>query len=98
MDIKTLKNTKTELELEITGENETILIPIAHMLMENKDIEYAACITDHPLSNTRRLFIRASKGSPKTHLQKAVQQLEKQAQTFDTFFKKPTRTKKKSTK
>jgi len=43
MDLKTIKKTKTELELEITGEDETILHPITHILLQNDDVEYAAC-------------------------------------------------------
>ena len=31
---------------------------------KNDDVEYAACMTDHPLDNKRRLFIRMKKGSP----------------------------------
>jgi len=50
MDLKTIKKTKTELELEITGEDETILHPITHILLQNDDVEYAACMADSPLA------------------------------------------------
>ena len=37
MDLKKIKKTSKELELEVTGENETILNPIAQVLLQNED-------------------------------------------------------------
>ena len=104
MELKTIKKTKHELELEIIDENETILTPITHVLTEHEDVDYAACIADHPLSNKRRLFIRTKKGKPDDLLKKAVKQLEDEVKQFGTFFKekptskKPTGKKSKSKK
>ena len=94
MELKTLKKTQKELELEITDENETILIPITHILADYEDVDYAACITDHPLSNKRRLFIRAKKGKPDEHLKKAVKQLEDEIKKFGKQFEGKTTSKK----
>lgn len=77
-----IKKTKNELEIEILGENETILNPITHILTENKDVEYAACMADHTLSNKRRLFIRMIKGSPEEALAKAVKYLDDELKKF----------------
>ena len=86
MELKTIKKTKTELELEVIDENETILNPITHILSENEDVEYAACMTDHPLSNKRRLFIRMEKGSPDEALKKAVKYLDDEIKKFGKNF------------
>ncbi|UCF12767.1 MAG: hypothetical protein JSW06_00530 [Thermoplasmatales archaeon] len=86
MDVKTIKKTKTELEIEVIDENETILNPIIHILSENKDIEYATCIADHPLINKRRLFIRVKKGNPNEFLKKAVKQLGDEVKKFGKNF------------
>ncbi len=86
MELKTIKKTKNELELEIIDENETILNPITHLLSENNDVEYAACMTDHPLSNKRRLFIRTTKGSPDEALKKAVKHLDDEIKKFGKNF------------
>jgi len=94
MDVKPLKNTKTELDLEITGENETILTPLTSVLMDDADVEYAACITDHPLSPKRRIYIRTIKGTPKAALGKAIKQLQKEINDFQSYFKKPSKAKK----
>ncbi|MCK5260612.1 MAG: DNA-directed RNA polymerase subunit L [Thermoplasmatales archaeon] len=86
MDLKTIKKTKTELEIEVIDENETILNPITHILSENEDVEYATCMTDHPLDNKRRLFIRVKKGNPNEILKKAVRQLGDEVKKFGKNF------------
>ena len=82
MEIKTIKKTSKELEIEITDENETILNPITEVLLENDDVDYAAYMTDHPESRKRRLYIRVKKGKPDEMLKKAVKQLEDEMKTF----------------
>jgi len=88
MDLKTIRKTKTELELEIVGEDETILHPITHILLQNDDVEYAACMTDSPLDTKKRLFIRVKKGSPEEILKKAVKYLEDEIKQFGKNFEK----------
>jgi len=86
MDLKTIKKTKTELEIEVIDENETILNPIIHILSDNEDVEYATCMTDHPLDNKRLLFIRVKKGNPNEILKKAVRELEDEVKKFGKNF------------
>lgn len=86
MDLKTIKKTKTELELEIIGEDETILHPITHILLQNNDVEYAACMADSPLAKKKRLFVRVKKGSPEDVLKKAVKYLEDEIKQFGKNF------------
>lgn len=88
VDLKTIKKTKNELEIEVFGENETILNPIVHVLLENKDVEYAACLTDHPLLNKRRLFIRVKKGNPYDILKNTIKQLSDDVKKFGKNFEK----------
>ena len=86
MELHVLKKTKTELEVEVVDENETILHPITHILTQNDDVEYATCMADHPLSNKRRLFIRVKKGDPQDALKKAVKYLEDEIKKFGKNF------------
>ena len=83
MELKILKKTKTELELELIDENETILNPITHKLSANEDVEYAAFLADHPLANSRRLFIRVKKGDPKKILQQVIKELQTELTKFE---------------
>lgn len=86
MELKPIKKTSKELELEVVGENETILNPITSVLLEFKEVDYAACFTDHPSSNKRRLYLRVSKGKPDEILKKAVKQLENEMKEFRKHF------------
>ena len=94
MELKTIKKTAKELELEITGETETLLNPITEVLLEYKDVDYASYHTDHPESNKRRLFIRVNKGKPEDMLKKAVKQLEDEIKTFSKNFEAKSKSKK----
>jgi len=82
MDLKTIRKTTKELELEITDENETILNPIVQVLLKNEDVDYATYMADHPESNKRTLYIRVKKGNPEDILKKAVKQLEDEVKFF----------------
>lgn len=86
MELKTIKKTTKELELEIIGENETILNPITEVLLQNDDVDYASYLTDHPESPKRRLYIRVKKGKPEDALKKAVKQLEDEVKIFSKNF------------
>ncbi len=94
MEMKTIKKTTKELELEITDENETILNPITEVLLQNKDVEYASYITDHPESKKRTLYIRVKNGKPEEILLKAVKQLEDEVKTFSKNFEDKSKSKK----
>jgi DNA-directed RNA polymerase subunit L len=82
MELKTIKKTTKELELEIIGETETLLNPITDVLLDNDDVDYASYMCDHPELKRRRLFIRVKKGNPEEILKKAVKQLEEEMKSF----------------
>jgi len=94
MELKTIKKTTKELEIEITDENETILNPITEVLLQNNDVEYASYMSDHPESKNRRLFLRVKKGKPEEILLKAVKQLENEVKNFTKTIQDKTKNKK----
>ena len=94
MELKTIKKTAKELELEITGETETLLNPITEVLLDYNDVDYASYLSDHPESTKRRLYIRVKKGKPEDALKKAVKQLEDEIKTFSKSIKTKSTSKK----
>jgi len=86
MELKKIRKTSKELELEVTDENETMLNPITETLLKNEDVDYASYITDHPESNKRRLYLRVKKGNPLDILKKAVKQIESELKDFEKNF------------
>ncbi|MCD6107978.1 MAG: DNA-directed RNA polymerase subunit L [Thermoplasmata archaeon] len=77
MEINTIKKTKKELELEIIGEDETLLNPIKQRLLEENEVEYAEYFIDHPLTGKPRLYIKTRKEDPLDVLKKTLKSLEK---------------------
>jgi len=94
MELKTIKKTTKELELEITGENETILNPITELLLQNQDVDFASYMADHPESPKRRLYIHVKKGKPEESLKKVVKQLEDEVKQFSKTFEQKSKSKK----
>jgi len=86
MELKTIKKTTKELEIEITGETETLLNPITEVLLGYDDVDYASYLSDHPESKKRRLYIRVKKGKPEDLLKKAIKHLEDEIKTFSKDF------------
>jgi DNA-directed RNA polymerase subunit L len=94
MELKTIKKTTKEIELEVIGETETLLNPITEVLLQNSDVDYASYMSDHPESNKRRLFVRVKKGKPEDALKKAVKQLEDEAKNFNKTLESKSKSKK----
>jgi len=82
MELKKIKKTAKELEIEIIDENETILNPLTEVLLQNSDVDYASYFSDHPNSNKRKLYLRVKKGKPEDILKKAVKHLEDEVKDF----------------
>ena len=94
MELKTIKKTTKELEVEITGETETLLNPITEVLLEYDNVDYASYLSDHPESKKRRLYIRVKNGKPEEALKKAVKQLEDEIKSFSKNFQTKSKSKK----
>jgi len=91
MEIKTIKSTSKQLEVEIIDENETLLNPITQVLLQQDEVEYASTITKHPAAPTRRLYLRlkaGTKSKPETVLKNAVKEVQKQVKTFKKEYEK----------
>lgn len=78
--MKILKNTKTELEIEITGETHSLCNVLRKTLMEDKSVESAAYVIDHPIVGEPVLYIKGK--NPKKSLQKAAETIMSQCDDF----------------
>lgn len=97
MELKTIKKTKKELELEVKDEDATILNPITERLLKDKDVDYASYISGHPEDRRKKLYIRIKKNKktkPMDTLAKTVKELEKEIKNFSKDFKSQTKSKK----
>ena len=94
MDVKMIKKSSKELEIEITGETETILNPITEVLLNYKEVDYASYMADHPESNKKHLYLRVTSGNPVDILKKAVKYLQDEIKSFNKDFETKTKSKK----
>ncbi len=78
--MKILKDTKNELEIEITGETHSLCNALRKTLMEDKGVESAAYVIDHPIVGEPVLYIKAK--NPRKSLQKAAETLISQCDEF----------------
>lgn len=82
MDLKPVNVTEHELEVELIGENETILNPIKVRLLADDDVEMAEYIFEHPFLSNPSVYIRTKKGDPLSALKRALKGLQKDYKDF----------------
>jgi len=78
--MKIIKDTKNELEIEITGETHTLCNTLRKTLMADKEVESAAYSIDHPIIGEPVLYIKAK--NPRKSLKKAAETIKKQCDEF----------------
>ena len=69
--MKVIKDTKKELEIEITGETHSLCNTIRKTLMEDEDVEAAAYVVEHPIIGEPKLYVKAK--NPKKSLKTAAE-------------------------
>ncbi len=87
MELRVLTQTANELEVEILGENETLLNPLKQALLADKDVDFAEYIIEHPTLSVPKIFLR-TKGSakPVTVLKRTLKSLIADFDTFEDAF------------
>jgi DNA-directed RNA polymerase subunit L len=93
--MKIIKDTKDELELEITGESHTLCNALRKTLMEDKDVVSAAYVMEHPTIGEPKLYVKAK--NPKKSLKKAAETIKNRCDELKKEIK-PTKKAKKNSK
>ena len=88
MEVSLLKNTKTELEIEIKGASETLLIPLLNKTLVDSKVDYASYYTGHIILDDPRFYLRTKKSSPNTVLKAATQAVLKDIATVQKTISK----------
>ena len=87
MELKVLSLTDNELEIEVVGENETLLNPIKQALLADKDVDFAEYIIEHPLLSRPKIFVRTrGKTKPQVVLKRAMKSLIADYDAFEDAF------------
>jgi DNA-directed RNA polymerase subunit L len=78
--MKIITDKKNELEIEITGETHTLCNALRKTLMEDKDVEAAAYVIEHPIIGEPKLYLRGK--NPKKSLKIAAETLQSRCDEF----------------
>ena len=78
--MKIIKDTKNELEIEITGETHSLCNALRKALMEDKNVESAAYVIPHPIVGEPNLYVKGK--NPRKSLEKAAKTLQKRSNEF----------------
>ena len=89
MEIKTIKDEKNELKIEIRGEGHTFCNLLQQILLEDNDVEIAGYDQPHPLVPTPIIYIRMKgEKSPSKALEKALTKIKERSSEFSQKFAK----------
>lgn len=87
MKLNVVSRTANELEIEIHGENETLLNPIKQALLNDKDVDFAEYIIEHPTLAVPKIFLRTKgKVSPETVVKRSIKSLIAEFDSFENAF------------
>jgi len=87
MELRVLNESANELEVEVLGENETLLNPVKQALLADKDVDFAEYIIEHPTLSIPRVFLRTKgKADPRKVLQRTIKGLIAEFDGFEDVF------------
>jgi len=88
MEFRVVKEDDKTLFLEVPGENHTVTNTLREELWNDKNVSEAADVKEHPYLAQPKIFVRVSRGSPRTALEKAAERVAERAGEFEKEFKK----------
>jgi len=89
MEVKVLSKSKSELRLEIVGEDHTFCNLLQNVLLEDKNVEIAGYDQPHPLIRTSVVFLRTKReASPEKALLNALAGIQELNKEFNDKFAK----------
>jgi len=89
MEVKVVSKTKTELKIEIIGEDHTFCNLLQNVLLNDKNVEIAGYDQPHPLIRSSIIYLRTKREvSPEKVLLNALQNLKEVNKEFDEKFSK----------
>jgi DNA-directed RNA polymerase subunit L len=87
MKLTVLSKTDNEMEIEVQGENETLLNPIKQALLADKDVEVAEYIIEHPSLSIPKIYVRTKgKAKPDAVVKRTIKGLVAEFDAFETEF------------
>lgn len=87
MEIKILKNEKTELEVEFIGADTSIPQLLVARLNEDKSVEFAGFKKEHPIIGNPKVILKTKKKEPAAVLLEKLEEIKAEVETLRKEFK-----------
>jgi DNA-directed RNA polymerase subunit L len=91
VDVRVVSRADKSIEVEVVGENETLLNLLKQRLLASPDVESATFLIGHPLLDQPRLVVAVRKGKPEAAVKAAAKELREELDKFETEFLKAAR-------
>jgi len=78
MEFKLVEKKKDSIRLEIENADETLIYPLIHELLQDKNVSDARYVTGHPQLDKATLTVEVKEGKPQAALKKAAKSLVNQ--------------------
>ncbi|MEM4389650.1 MAG: DNA-directed RNA polymerase subunit L [Candidatus Micrarchaeia archaeon] len=88
MKLNFIKKEDKHIEVEFVGEDITFPNALRDTLLEDEDVEFAACVVEHPEVAHPKLIVRTGKKKALSALKEATKKLSKKLEEFRAAFKK----------
>jgi len=78
MELRLLEKKKDTIKVEIQDPDETLIYPLIHELLQDKNVQDAKYLTGHPQLDKPVLMVTVKDGKPQAALKKAAKALANQ--------------------
>lgn len=86
MEVKTIKQDKDMLLVEVKGDTIGFANLIREELWNNKDVDEAASIKEHPYLEEPKIYVKTKSGKPKKALEDAAVSLQRKIKELKNEF------------
>jgi len=76
------------IELILKGEEHSFPNVLREIILEDKDVEFASYVIEHPEVGNPKLVVRTKTKKPETVIRNAIKKLEKRVGDFKSLLKK----------
>ncbi len=90
MELRLRNKTNNKLELEVIGENDTLLNLLKQKLLEDPGVETATYVMGHPYLDNPLFVVETKSGKPEQSLKNAAKELRQQFDEFETLLVRAT--------
>jgi DNA-directed RNA polymerase subunit L len=88
MELKLLNKEKDSMEIEVIGENDTLLAPLLHQLLQDDKVDFATFKRGHLYLENPVIIVKVLEGKPQMALKRAAKAVANDYKEMKTKFEK----------